>query len=500
MIADVEENMKRPNVLLICADMASAKHFGCYGDPAQVTPNVDALAERGVRFTRAYCASTPCIPARICMMTGQYAHTSGKMAHIKMELLPRPPLLAEILRQNGYRTALVGKTHFWPPADPLGCEIAQITIDNHLTPELGEQDAYLQFLKARGLYDYHDETWEQDRHLLHADNLPADCLKVNWTGDTACALLDDLAGGEDPFFLFCSFVEPHGPGSVQTEFLQQFDDLPLRPIIGREGEHDTKPDVQRRAVARWNEQLAGQDLDHRRRGVYASIHLVDRNIGKVLAKLGVLGVRDDTIVLFTTDHGDLLFDHACIEQTFLYESAIHIPWIVAGPGIPAQEDRSHLVSQVDLLPTVLDLCGIEEGEGTVEGRSLRPILEDPSRPWRETLFCEVEQSVHLRDLVSSCSAKMLRTGPWKYVYTLVDGHTAEHELYNLDVDPDELYNLAHDPAQAERMAAYRDEILRWLVATEVNRLRPVPENHYPVPRNKTTDDRRQTTSDSRDVA
>ena len=474
--------MARPSILLLCADMVGATHLGCYGDPTQLTPNIDRLADNGIRFNQAYCACPPCIPARVSMMCGQYAHTHGKTAHVKMALTPRPPLIPEILSAHGYRTGLVGKTHWWPPSDTLGCDEAHLTIDNHLTPELGENDAYIRFLRERGIYDYNASTWAQDRHRLNPDNLPPDCLKVNWTGDTACALLNRFSDSERPFFLACSFVEPHGTGSVQKSFLETFRDIPLRPIIAREGEHENKPETQRQAVARWEKQFANINKDERRRGVYASLNLVDANIGKILDTLERSGQRENIAVIFLTDHGDLLFDHGCIEKTFLYESAIRIPFVVSGPGIPGGETRDHLVSQIDLLPTVLDLCGVDQEDPKVEGRSLLPIIKAPQASWREQLFCEVEQTVHLRDLVVSSAAKMVRSGPWKYIYTLIDGHRIEEELYHLEDDPDELFNLAQDADQRARVAQLRSDILRWLVATEPNRLHPVPENHYPVPR------------------
>jgi len=471
----------RPNILLICADMIAAKNLGCYNDPARLTPNVDRLAARGVLFEQAYCATTPCIPTRASAMTGLYAHTHGKMAHLKMELNPRPPLLPEVLSQNGYRSALVGKTHWWPPTDSLGCDEAFITIDNHLTPELGNDDAYVQFLREQSLFDYNAATWEQDKSMLEPDKLPVDCLKVHWTGDRACRLLEQFAADdeEQPFFLFCSFVEPHGPGSVQSDFLASFADVPLRPIIKQADGHH-KPPTQRRAVAQWSK-VAEAEIESYRRGVYASLNLVDQNIGKLCHTLDRLGLSESTIVLFFTDHGDLMFDHGCIEKTFLYDGAIHIPLVVAGPGIPSGERRPQLLSQIDLMPTILDLCSIEPSSFTLEGRSFRPILENPQHPWRELLFCEVEQSVHLRGLVKSSIAKMLRAVSWKYIYTLIDGHQVEEELYHLDDDPDELFNRAHLPEEQNRINEYREEILRWLIRTEVNRLHPVPQNHYPVP-------------------
>jgi len=470
----------RPNILLICADMISAKFFGCYGDTSDVTPNIDRLAETGIRFDSAYCPCPPCIPARVSMMSGQYAHTHGKTAHIKMELNPRPPLIPEILSKHGYKTALVGKTHWWPPDDNLGCKEAHITIDNHLTPELGNKDAYIQFLRNKGVFDYNAKTWEKDSHLLAPDNLPVDCLKVNWTGDKACSLVEKLSKNDNPFFLFCSFVEPHAGGNVPKEHMKKFRDIFLRPIIAREKEHETKHELQRKYI----EQIKGtfwgkMDPYEYRRRVYASVNMVDNNVGKIIDKLESLNLRENTVVFFLTDHGDLMFDHGCVEKTILYEGAIRIPLLVNGPAIPRSEVRQHLVSQIDLLPTVLELSGIEIDGLSIDGRSMVPIIENPDNPWRNKLFCEVGHThVHA---YSSSMLKMVRTGPWKYIYSLMDGHIVEEELYNLDDDPDELYNLAHHASRQKQVVKLRSEILRWLVATEVNRLHPVKENTYSVP-------------------
>lgn len=466
------------NVLLICSDMVGARHLGCYGDPVGATPHIDQLAANGTRFEAAYCATTPCIPARISMMSGQYAHTHGKLAHMKMPLEPRPPLLPEILTQNGYQTAMVGKTHFWPSQDTLGFQEAHLTIDTHLTPELGQGDAYIQFLQERDLFTFNAATWDEDRSKLAADNLPDDALKVNWTGDTACNILDSFATQpEQPFFLYVSFVEPHGPGCVKSDL---WDEYAARPIPEMIPVGDSIPPTQKRAVERWD--TSQEDQERYRSGVYASLSLVDDNIGKLLDRLESLGLRESTVIIFLTDHGELMYDHGCIEKTFLYEPAANIPWIMSGPGIPAGETRSHFVSQVDLLPTILDVCGIDAPSIHIEGHSLLPILTDPSTSWRDAVFCEVEQSVHLRDLVKSSIAKMIRRGVWKYIYTLIDGETVEEELYHLADDPDELVNLAHESTQQTRIQALRAEILNWLMRGEVNRLHPAPENHYPIPK------------------
>ena len=292
--------------------------FSCYGGPAGLSPHIDALAEKGLRFLNSYCACPPCIPTRVSMMCGQYGHTHGKAVHVKMPLAPPPVLLPEILRENGYRTGIVGKTHWWPSDSTLGCDDTFLTIDNHLSPELGEKDAFLNFLQEKGLFSYNPATWHDEKAKIEARNLPFNCIKVNWTGDNACRLLEEYAQGDAPFFLFCSFVEPHGGSrdalrNAPDMIRKRLQGIPLPPII--EGRDEHKPEPQRRAIAElWNRSL--QDKEEYRRNVFNDIALVDLNIGKILQKVDELDLRDDFLILFTTDHGDLMLITAALKKPF----------------------------------------------------------------------------------------------------------------------------------------------------------------------------------------
>ena len=145
--------------------------------------------------------------------------------------------------------------------------------------------------------------------------------------------------------------------------------------------------------------------------------MVDRNIGKILRKVNDLGLGDDLLVLFTTDHGDLMFDHGCIEKTILYERSMRVPFVVSGPGVPSGESRPQFASHVDLLPTVLDCVGIpERRQWNIEGRSLLPVVRDAEEKGREYLYCESDQTLHLRHLVQSCQSKVVRHRDLKYIY------------------------------------------------------------------------------------
>lgn len=481
MTATVDGTKPTKNVLILCADMAGAHHYGCYDPNISFTPNTDALAAGGAVFERAYCACPPCIPTRVSMFTGQYGHTHGKSAHLKMPLRRQPAVLPTILADAGYRTAIAGKTHWWPSDTDFGCDEAHLTIDNHLTPELGRKDAYIQFLESQGLFRYDPDEWEGFREKLNPNKLPFESLKANWLGDTTCDIIERFAADEAPFFIFSSFVEPHGPGKTPDWYTDQLRDFYLPPLIQEPDGGAGKPATQRRAMEQWSK--PADVVEQTRLEVFAAIKLVDDNIGKIMATLDRVGCADSTLVVFVTDHGDLLFDHGCIEKTFLYESAVRIPFLVRGPDIPAGSRYSHLVSQIDLLPTVLDHCGIAVNpDWNVEGRSVLPVARGESPTWRQTVYCETDQTVHLRDLVGSSTAKMAFRPPWKYIYTLVNGHIVEEELYNLEDDPYELSNKAGDTAHADVVTGLRNDVLRWLVATEPNRFNPAAENHYKVPR------------------
>lgn len=465
---------EKPNILFLCADMISAKNFGCYGDKCAVTPNIDSLAENGTVFENAYCACTPCIPARVSMMCGQYARTHGKLVHARMELSPKPDLIPEILSKAGYKTGLVGKTHWWPADFDLGCDEAYITIDNGLTPELEEKDAYIQYLKSKNLFDYNPEgDWSPVDVImrLNPDNLPFEDLKVNWTGSKTIELLEKYASDDEPFFLFSSFVEPHTHGCVQKSHMENFKDIDVPPVITRENEFENKPQIQRDYAD--EVALKKRDPLDYRRGVYASTNLVDMNIGKIIEKLNDLRIADNTIIIFTTDHGDLMYDHGMCEKTFLYEGAIKVPMIIKDPRNKSVKRCRKLVSHVDLLPTILSACGIDSWEDMpIEGWNIMDLLSSPDAEWRDAVYCEVGQT-HCRKYDSSM-IKMIRKGSWKYVYTLVDGYIQDDELYNLDTDPDELYNLKVE--NPEKTRELKDELMRWMVATEANRAHPVADN------------------------
>ncbi len=480
----------RPNILLITADQISAHHLGCYGDLTGATPNLDALASRGVRFNQTYCASPVCIPARTSMYTGLYPHTHGKVTHLRMPLQPRPPLLPEVLGRNGYRTAIVGKTHFYPPADALGCEECYLTIDALLAYELVPHDGYVRFLQERGVLDQiglKEFTSAECRATAPlVQGLPEQLHRATWTGDTACQVLRELSTSSEPFFLYCSFVEPHGPEPCPVEYASKFAGN-IRDPVTRPNELEEKPVVQRLFRRHYREMLErnyGTDYEAMHRHFYGLINLVDCNIGKLLATLDALDLRDRTVVIFLTDHGESLGDHGMYGKCMFYDSCARVPLLAAGPDIATDQVSDALVSHVDLMPTVLALCGVDTRDLRLDGLSFAGLLQDPQRTGQEAVFSELYQNQCLPDGVL-CNCKMIRTGQWKYVYYTF-GPT--DELYDLNEDPHELHNLASRNGYRDIVSHLRDRLLLWLAESEANRLTPARDSHYPLPRWRTSSD------------
>jgi arylsulfatase A-like enzyme len=474
----------RPNIVLITADQISAHHLGCYGDPAQATPNLDGLGRKGVRCNQTYCAAPVCIPARASMYSGLYPHTHGKVTHLRMAMQPRPPLLPEVLARHGYRTAIVGKSHFYPPDDPIGCQIAHLTIDALLAYELVPNDAYVRSLEQRGVLDeigLTEFTPEQCRATaLQIRSLPEPLHRATWTGDTGCTVLRQLAERDEPFFLYCSFVEPHGPEPCPPEYASKFAGK-IREPITRLDELAEKPPIQRMFrdhYAKMLERNYGIDYESMRQRFYGLINLVDHNVGKLLQTLDELGRRGDTVVIFVTDHGESLGDHGMWGKCMFYDSCARVPLLVAGPGVECDQVCDALVSHVDLMPTILEMCGIACEDLLLDGCSILDLLRDPRRPGQDAVFSELYQNQCLPDGLL-CNCKMVRSGRWKYVYYT---HESSEELYDLAKDPHELYNLAIGADYRSTLDRFRARLLQWLSETEANRLHPTADSHYPLPR------------------
>ncbi|MCP4640592.1 MAG: sulfatase-like hydrolase/transferase [bacterium] len=478
----------RPNFLMICTDQMRADHMGCDGNPAIRTPNLDRIASEGVHFTRGYVNNPLCMPSRSTMLTGMTPRGHGVRTN-GISLDPRIPTITQALRDTGYRTASVGKIHVTPytlhpevspkVSDPYEfpeCEASweQGTVDHVPTPYYGFEHVELTISHGNGVRgDY--MTWLQQNHPDAYDvirqrrlnpsplgaqdcavlSFDAECHHSAYVADRTMAWLRDRDASA-PFFMQCSFPDPHHPYHVPEPWASMYSPDDVVPPVARDGELDDLAPFFRQ-VANDCPQLSGRNRptamsDAHRREIlahtYGMVSLVDHHVGRVLDYLDEQGLADNTVVVFTSDHGDMMGDHALLNKgPFHFEGLLRVPTIWRCPGRIAPRQSDALASLLDFAPTVMDLAGVPVPEGPASpeapqqppawpGRSLAPVLTGAADTVQDSVIVENDEDylgLRLRTLITS--THKLTT------YTAVDGPASFGELFDLANDPHELHNL-----------------------------------------------------------
>lgn len=426
-----------PNILFIMADQQRHDYLGyakTKGLEALQTPHIDSIAARGLRFTHCCTNSPICAPARIALACGLQPHKVGALDN--MAYLPADvTTYYRRLRDAGYRVGHVGKIDLAKP-DPYNgrdgdrpCNYTWGFTDPHETE--GKMHAgksptplgpYGLWLEQRGLYqtfvqDYKARKKSFDRSIADSA-LPTDAFEDSYIAEYAAKWLREV-NDDFPWHYFVNFVGPHDPFDPPTEYADLYRDRPMPARIpvdltgkSRRAAHCVveATDIERTAAQR---QYCG------------SIHAIDVGVGKILAALKERGQLENTYIIFSSDHGEMLGDFGMYTKHVPYESALRVPLVVAGPGIAAGAVNSSLVELIDLNPTICDLAGLPPQEG-IDARSLGPVLRG-------------ERQTHRDDIVAiERPYRLIRTNRWKYVETYND--TAE--LYDLQADPQERRNVA----------------------------------------------------------
>ena len=445
--------MPRPNIVLLMADQLAAQWLPAYGHDVVDAPHLDRLASEGVVFESAYCASPLCTPSRAALLTGRLPSRTGVYDNAA-ELPASTPTVVHHLRAAGYATTLAGKMHFVGPDQLHGYE-RRLTSDVY-PADLGWTPDWRAPLTER-LPWYHSMQSVEDPGVCAAS------MQMDYDDEVAArsvrALFDHARGDERPFFLTVSFTHPHDPWELRREYWDRYDaeavDLPaVGPIPRAEADPHS---VRLRDMSGID--AAGLDdaqVRRARHAYYAAISYVDDRIGEVLGALRESGLEDDTIVLFTSDHGELLGERGLWYKMAFFDPAARVPLIARAPGRFAAGRVATPVSQLDLAPTLLALAGLDP-VGGLDGRSLAPALAgvplEPADVAAEYLAEGVD-----------APAVMLRRGARKYIWCAGD----PEQLYDLDADPRELRNLAPDGCEDLRaevrrrwdLDALRDAVLR----------------------------------------
>lgn len=439
----------KPNILLVMADQLAAPVLPAYRHRVVKTPHLDALAARGVVFDSAYCNFPICAPSRASMLTGRLPHAIDAWDNAA-ELPASVPTLAHYLRHEGYRTILCGKMHFVGPDQLHGYE-ERLTTDIYpsdfaWTPDYLKGPAY----RPTGL---------SMRPVLEAGHCVRS-LQIDYDDEVehrGLQRLYDLARAphDRPFFLTLSFTHPHPPFVTAREHWDRYRhediDLPRVPAIPPD-----RLDPHSRwlydAHARGEYTVSEAHVRNARHAYYGMVSYIDDKIGRLIATLDACGFDADTVVVFAVDHGEMLGERGMwFKQTF-YEWSARVPLIIAGPGIAPRRVGAH-VSLVDLMPTVLELATDGrplEPVDPLDGRSLVPLMSGAERGEDREVVAEYSAEG------ARAASRMLRRGPWKYVYT----RGLAPMLFNLEDDPSELRDLAGTPALAATEAALRSRALR----------------------------------------
>lgn len=458
---------RRPHVLWLMSDQHSAAAMGCAGHPDVRTPNLDAVAARGIRFRQAFANNPICSPSRICFMLGQYMHTHGMFGNDHAEWPhPEPETLACRFRRYGYQTGLFGKSHMVRRWDFDGFERVRYTDLCDATHDEPATCHYFAYLQERGLADFYEEGTPKPGQAYTMDGsapaaLPYEHSIERYTGDQALAFLEERDRSR-PFFIHMSFQRPHAPIAPAREFFDLYDpDSLTLPASARdyfENRFAGKPAFLRDALAKGcGYPLADPDPARLRRclaSYYALVTCIDQEIGRVLRKLEEEGELENTIVFYTADHGDFAGEHGLFHKNFgLYDSICRIPFLLSWPGGPQGAVCDDLVESVDLYPTLCELCGVPLPEGR-EGRSLVPVGTG-GRIDRDATFAEWDWW-RLQRKVSA-----IRTADFRLVFY---GGKEGGELYDHREDPGEVANRWDDPAYAgvrlelvERLLAFTQQ-------------------------------------------
>jgi choline-sulfatase len=443
---------KRPNLLFLFSDQHAFQVTGCYGDKIVETPNLDRLAREGVTFDAAYCPSPICVPSRMSMLTARHPSAQDCWTNDDFLVSDRATW-PHALGAAGYRPILIGRLHAMGPDQLHG--YAEREIGDH-SPNWGGI--------ARHDMGVLNETNDPHRTSVIRSGSGESVYEVKDRDVTraAVACLDRLGaarkGGDDqPFALTVGFMLPHPPYVATKEDYARFADMvqPARLARGPAGQEHPW-------LAWWRnnrgiDEVPADDAMRARIAYYALTYRLDAMIGEVLAALQRNGLAENTLIVYSTDHGDQIGERGLWWKHTFYEESVRVPLIMSWPGqIPQGERRRQVVNLVDLAATMVDALGAP-ALPHAQGRSFLNVARDANAPWHDETFSEYcTDEVPVWTGGMAVRQRMLRSGDWKLIYY----HGYRPQLFNLAADPDELRDLGDDPAHA----AIREQLLARLLA------------------------------------
>jgi choline-sulfatase len=477
----------RPNILFLMDDQHRGDCLGVDGNRAIHTPNLDRIAREGARFTRAYSSTPTCTPARTALLTGLSPWHHGMLGMTRMA--DRYPLeKPRALHEAGYTTTTIGKNHFAPMRNGHGYQ--RMILDEHCpcgnfapVPDTEPRSDYESWFYSQAPnLDPHATGLGWNDYEGRPFALPERLHATTWTGDTAVHFLETYNQPE-PFFLKVSFIRPHSPYDPPERFMKRYADAALPEAKSGKWADKYRP---RNSAKRdiWHGELSDAEIRRSRQAYYGCVSQVDEQIGRILEVLEKRGMLDETLVVFTSDHGDMTGDQHLWRKSYAYEPSARIPMLMRWPGGLLSAKRGQVFHQPvelrDLLPTFLEAAGSEPTR-PIDGRSLLGLVRDNGRGWRE--FIDLEHNV--------CYSpdnhwNALTDGRMKYIFHAKDG---SEQLFDLAADPHELTDLSGSTSHQSELRKWRNRMIEhfsergepWIVS---GRLGTRPESvmtspHFP---------------------
>ncbi|ASK62225.1 sulfatase [Virgibacillus phasianinus] len=454
-------NKTKPNILFIMSDDHAAHAMSCYDSKINQTPNLDRIADEGMRFDNCFCTNSICAPSRAAILTGQYNHVNG-VKTLGDGIDGRKPNVQKVLKDNDYQTAIVGKWHLGHGGehDPTGFD-------------------YWNVLPDQG--DYHDpkmiEMGKEKQYKGYVTDLITD-ISLDWLQNRSA---------DQPFMLMCHHKAPHRPWEPDDKHAQLYEDIEIPEPETFHDDYANRSNAAKEATMRVDRDLFKTDLkmdppenlspaelkswkyqryikDYLR--VVASI---DDNVGRLLDYLEEEGLAENTIVMYTSDQGFFLGDHGWYDKRFMYEESLRMPYIVRYPrAVEPGSVTDNMALNVDFAETFLDYAGIDIPDD-MQGTSLRPVLEGRTPDdWQTSVYYRYWE--HLSDPHKVGAHYGVRTERYKLIYyygqalgasnTLDETRTPEWELFDLQEDPYELNNVYDDPNYADTVTILKEELHR----------------------------------------
>ena len=440
----------KPNILIVFTDMQRADTVRALGNATIKTPQLDRLVREGTAFTNCFSPSPVCVAARCSMQYGLYPHRTGLFDNGSM-MKDNDASFPAVLGRSGYRTHGIGKCHFTPEAHALrGFQSRQSQEECRSDPR---SDDYIAWLRDNG-FDYYEAHGARGEmyYIPQISTLPAEAHPTQWIGNESVRFIRESTRGTQPWCLFSSFIHPHPPFAPPKPWHKVYrtPDMPL-PFVPENSA----------ALHTWINRHQNR-YKYRDRGIdvnlvrtikayyYATISFIDYQVGRMVQALEEAGQLDRTLILFTSDHGELLGDFNCFGKRSMHDASARVPMLVRFPSrFPAGKRCPTAVSLVDVFPTLLGAGGIPREGVELDGSDMADVL----------LGRSARQTVYSQSNTAGTALYMAASGKWKYVYSA--GDHAEF-LFDRLADPNEAVNLARSTECAGRKEEVKQDLLRYL--------------------------------------